>query len=65
MTGGWTCPVRRPRNWSCNWPRGGGDGFSRRFVDDSDDLAKLLERLNEVKSADPYTLRVRKLDREN
>jgi NAD(P)-dependent dehydrogenase (short-subunit alcohol dehydrogenase family) len=38
------------------------DALSGRFIDVSDDLAKLLGRLEEVKSDDLYTLRVRKLD---
>ena len=41
---------------------GRADALSGRFIDVSDDLAKLLERLDEVKSDDLYTLRVRKLE---
>jgi len=44
---------------------GRADALSGRFIDVSDDLAKLLERLDDVKSSDLYTLRVRKLDPEN
>ncbi len=44
---------------------GRADALSGRFIDVSDDLAKLLERLDEVKSDNLYTLRVRKLDSEN
>ena len=44
---------------------GRADALSGRFIDVSDDLAKLLERVDEVKSNNLYTLRVRKLDSEN
>ncbi len=44
---------------------GRADALSGRFIDVSDDLAKLLERLGDVKSANLYTLCVRKLDSEN
>ena len=44
---------------------GRADALSGRFIDVSDDLAKLLERLGDVKSDNLYTLRVRKLDSEN
>jgi NAD(P)-dependent dehydrogenase (short-subunit alcohol dehydrogenase family) len=44
---------------------GRADALSGRLIDVSDDLAKLLKRLDEVKSADLYMLRVRKLDGEN
>jgi len=44
---------------------GRADALSGRFIDVSDDLAKLLERLDEVKSDNLYTLCVRKLDSEN
>ena len=44
---------------------GRGDALSGRFIDVTDDLAKLLERLDEVKRDDLYTLRVRKLESEN
>jgi NAD(P)-dependent dehydrogenase (short-subunit alcohol dehydrogenase family) len=44
---------------------GRADALSGRFIDVSDDLAKLLERLDDVKLDDLYTLRVRKLDSEN
>jgi NAD(P)-dependent dehydrogenase (short-subunit alcohol dehydrogenase family) len=44
---------------------GRADALSGRFIDVADDLAKLLERLDEVKSDNLYTLRVRKLDSEN
>ena len=44
---------------------GRADALSGRFIDVSDDLAELLERLGDVKSDDLYTLRVRKLDSEN
>jgi NAD(P)-dependent dehydrogenase (short-subunit alcohol dehydrogenase family) len=40
---------------------GRADALSGRFIDVSDDLAKLLGRLDEVKSDDLYTLRVGKL----
>jgi NAD(P)-dependent dehydrogenase (short-subunit alcohol dehydrogenase family) len=41
---------------------GRADGLSGRFIDVSDDLAKLLGRLDEIKHADLYTLRMRKLE---
>jgi NAD(P)-dependent dehydrogenase (short-subunit alcohol dehydrogenase family) len=41
---------------------GTADALSGRFIDVSDDLAKLLGRLEEVKRDNLYTLRVRKLD---
>jgi NAD(P)-dependent dehydrogenase (short-subunit alcohol dehydrogenase family) len=44
---------------------GRADALSGRFIDVSDDLAKLLERLGDVKSDNLYTLCVRKLDSEN
>jgi len=44
---------------------GRADALSGRFIDVSDDLAELLERLDEVKSDNLYTLCVRKLDSEN
>jgi hypothetical protein len=44
---------------------GRADALSGRFIDVSDDLAELLEQLDDVKSDDLYTLRVRKLDSEN
>jgi len=44
---------------------GRADALSGRFIDVSDDLAKFLERLDEVKRDDLYTLRVRKLNSEN
>ena len=44
---------------------GRADALSGRFVDVSDDLPTLLERLGEVKRDNLYTLRVRKLDSEN
>ena len=44
---------------------GRADALSGRFIDVSDDLAKLLGRWEEVKRDDLYTLRVRKLDWEN
>lgn len=44
---------------------GRADALSGRFIDVSDDLAKLLERVDEVKSNNLYTLCVRKLNSEN
>ena len=44
---------------------GRADALTGRFIDVSDDLAKLLERLDEVKSDNLYTLRVPKLNSEN
>jgi NAD(P)-dependent dehydrogenase (short-subunit alcohol dehydrogenase family) len=44
---------------------GRADALSGRFIDVSDDLAKLLERLDDVKRDNLYTLRVRKLNSEN
>jgi len=44
---------------------GRADALSGRFIDVSDDLAKLLERLDEVKGDNLYTLCVRKLNSEN
>ena len=44
---------------------GRADALSGRFIDVADDLAKLLERLDEVKRDNLYTLRVRKLNSEN
>ena len=44
---------------------GRADALSGRFIDVSDDLAKLLERLDEVKRDNLYTLRVRTLNSEN
>jgi NAD(P)-dependent dehydrogenase (short-subunit alcohol dehydrogenase family) len=44
---------------------GRADALSGRFIDISDDLTKLLERFDEVKSDNLYTLRVRKLNSEN
>jgi NAD(P)-dependent dehydrogenase (short-subunit alcohol dehydrogenase family) len=44
---------------------GRADALSGRFIDVSDDLAKLLGRLDEIKRDDLYTLRVRELDSEN
>jgi NAD(P)-dependent dehydrogenase (short-subunit alcohol dehydrogenase family) len=44
---------------------GRADGLSGRFIEISDDLARLLGRLEEVKRDDLYTLRVRKVDWEN
>jgi NAD(P)-dependent dehydrogenase (short-subunit alcohol dehydrogenase family) len=44
---------------------GRADALSGRFIDVTDDLAKLLERWEEVKRDDLYTLRVRKLESEN
>ena len=44
---------------------GRADALSGRFINVSDDLAKLLEQLDEVKRDNLYTLRVRKLDSEN
>ena len=44
---------------------GRADALSGRFIDVSDDLAELLERLGEVKSDNLYTLCVRKLHSEN
>ncbi len=44
---------------------GRADALSGRFIDVSDDLAKLLERLDEVKRDNLYTLCVRKLNSEN
>jgi len=41
---------------------GRADALSGRFLGISDDLEKLLGRLEEVKRADLYTLRIRKLD---
>jgi NAD(P)-dependent dehydrogenase (short-subunit alcohol dehydrogenase family) len=41
---------------------GRADALSGRFIDVSDDLANLLDRLEEVKRDDLYMLRVRKLD---
>jgi NAD(P)-dependent dehydrogenase (short-subunit alcohol dehydrogenase family) len=41
---------------------GRADALSGRFIDVSDDLASLLERLEEIKRDDLYALRVRKLD---
>jgi len=43
---------------------GRADALSGRFIDVSDDLEKLLERLEEVKRDSLYTLRVAKLDTE-
>jgi NAD(P)-dependent dehydrogenase (short-subunit alcohol dehydrogenase family) len=43
---------------------GRADALSGRFIDISDDLEKLLERLEEVKHDNLYTLRVAKLDSE-
>jgi NAD(P)-dependent dehydrogenase (short-subunit alcohol dehydrogenase family) len=43
---------------------GRADALSGRFIDVSDDLEKLLGRLEEVKRDDLYTLRVAKLDTE-
>ena len=43
---------------------GRADALSGLFIDVSDDLANLLERLDEIKSDNLYTLRVRKLDSE-
>jgi len=44
---------------------GRADALSGRFIDVSADLAKLLERLDEVRRDNLYTLCVRKLDSEN
>ncbi len=44
---------------------GRADALTGRFIDVSDDLPRLLERLDEVKRDNLYTLRVRKLDSEN
>ena len=44
---------------------GRADALSGRFINVSDDLAQLLERLGDVKSDNLYTLCVRKLDSEN
>ncbi|MGB9486595.1 MAG: SDR family oxidoreductase [Terriglobia bacterium] len=44
---------------------GRADALSGRFIDVSDDLAELLERLGDVKSDNLYTLCVRKLNSEN
>jgi NAD(P)-dependent dehydrogenase (short-subunit alcohol dehydrogenase family) len=41
---------------------GRADALSGRFLGISDELEKLLGRLEEIKTADLYTLRVRKLD---
>jgi hypothetical protein len=41
---------------------GRADALSGRFLGVSDELEKLLGRLEEIKRADLYTLRVRKLD---
>jgi NAD(P)-dependent dehydrogenase (short-subunit alcohol dehydrogenase family) len=58
-------PAERAAQLVVQLAAGRADGLSGRFIDVSDDLAKLLGRLDEVKSADLYTLRVRKLDWEN
>jgi len=58
-------PAEKPAQLVVQLASGRADALSGRFIDVSDDLAKLLERLDEVKRDDLYTLRVRKLNQEN
>ncbi|MGO8734209.1 MAG: SDR family NAD(P)-dependent oxidoreductase [Terriglobia bacterium] len=58
-------PAEKPAQLVVQLASGRADALSGRFIDVSDDLAKLLERLDEVKRDDLYTLRVRKLNSEN
>ncbi len=58
-------PAEKPALQVVQLASGRADALSGRFIDVSDDLAKLLERLDEVKRDDLYTLRVRKLNSEN
>jgi NAD(P)-dependent dehydrogenase (short-subunit alcohol dehydrogenase family) len=55
-------PAERAAQLIVQLAAGRADALSGRFIDVSDDLGKLLGRLEEVERDDLYTLRVRKLE---
>jgi NAD(P)-dependent dehydrogenase (short-subunit alcohol dehydrogenase family) len=57
-------PAEKAAHLAVQLASGRADALSGRFIDVSDDLEKLLERLEEVKRDSLYTLRVAKLDTE-
>jgi NAD(P)-dependent dehydrogenase (short-subunit alcohol dehydrogenase family) len=63
--GGRNVPAEKAAQLVVQLAAGRADALSGRFIDVSDDLAKLLGRLDEIKRDDLYTLRLRRLDREN